>query len=221
MYKSVNVWNFHCECGETFTRNTIKKRGLNWVEILFLWSPWHHLVPYLRPQTLLSFEDILMHWKFCHFLQGHFCWCIQPTPQPLFMLKIWWLCSAKSELKIWGSIEATTWRCATIQQQTSSTPRPTTGCFWLNKDFLLSSEVPTDAFIGAKFTLCARRKLPLFGLKVQLTYVCAACGLFLIKADSLTLHSHVMLWGGFTNMFLGYILKIKGVIWLKDMFIYH
>lgn len=50
----------------------------------------------------------------------------------------------------------------------------------------MSSEVPTDAFIGAKFTLCARRKLPLFGLKVQLTYVYAARGLFLIKSDSLT-----------------------------------
>lgn len=46
--------------------------------------------------------------------------------------------------------------------------------------------MPTDAFIGAKFTLCARRKLPLFGLKVQLTYVSAARGLFLIKSDSLT-----------------------------------
>lgn len=46
--------------------------------------------------------------------------------------------------------------------------------------------MPTDAFIRAKFTLCARRKLPLFGLKVQLTYVSAARGLFLIKSDSLT-----------------------------------
>lgn len=106
----------------------------------------------------------------------------------LFILKLWLLCSAKSELKIRGSVTATIWRSATVQQQGSSTPGPTTGCFWLNKDFLLSSEVPTDAYIGAKFTLCARRKLPLFGLKVHLTYVCAAWGLFLIKSDTLTLH---------------------------------
>lgn len=64
--------------------------------------------------------------------------------------------------------------------------------FGLNKAFLLSSEVPTDAFIGAKFTLWARRKLPLFGPKVQLTYVSLLGGggvwggLFLIKSDSLT-----------------------------------
>lgn len=43
----------------------------------------------------------------------------------------------------------------------SHTPRPTTGCFSINKDFLLSTKVPTDAFIGAKFTLCTRRELPL------------------------------------------------------------
>lgn len=79
----------------------------------------------------------------------------------LFILRIRQLCSINWELKVRGSTTATMWRSAAVQQEGSYTPRPTTGCFSINKDFLLSTEVPTDAFIGAKFTLCTRRELPL------------------------------------------------------------
>lgn len=79
----------------------------------------------------------------------------------LFIFRIWQLCSVYWDLEIWGSTTATIWRSAAVQQEGSYTPRPTTGCFSINKDFLLSTEVPTDAFIGAKFTLCTRRELPL------------------------------------------------------------
>lgn len=48
-----------------------------------------------------------------------------------------------------------------VQREGSYSRGPTTGCFSINKDFLLSSEVQTDAFIGAKFTICTRRELPL------------------------------------------------------------
>lgn len=68
------------------------------------------------------------------------------------------LCSVNWDLDIWGSNAP--WRAAVVQER-SYTPRPTTGYFLINKDFLLSTEVPTDAFIGAKFTLCTRRELPL------------------------------------------------------------
>lgn len=97
----------------------------------------------------------------------------------LFTLRIWQLCSANWELEIWGSTTATMWRSAAVQQEGSSTPRPTTGCFSINKDFLLSTEVPTDAFIGAKFTLCARRELPLccpeWGCSSHRAFSCRSC----------------------------------------------
>lgn len=79
----------------------------------------------------------------------------------MFIFRIWQLCLVYWDLEIWGSTTATIWRSAAVQQEGSYTPRPTTGCFSINKDFLLSAEVPTDAFIGAKFTLCTRRELPL------------------------------------------------------------
>lgn len=53
------------------------------------------------------------------------------------------------------------WNMGLQHSERSYTLRPTTGCFLINKIFLLSTEVPTDAFIGAKFTLCTRRELPL------------------------------------------------------------
>lgn len=163
----INVLKCRRECSETFTRNTIK----TWTEsysptlglLCFLYT-WCTAQPILLPHTELAY---------------------------LFILKNVVALFGKSELKILGSITATGWRSANVQQPGSSTLGPTTGCFWLNKDFLLSSKVPTDAFIEAKFTLCARRKLPLFGLKVQLTYVCAAYGLFLINSDILISHSHI------------------------------
>lgn len=68
------------------------------------------------------------------------------------------LCSVNWDLDIRGS--SAPWHAAVLQER-SYAPRPTTGYFLINKDFLLSTEVPTDAFIGAKFTLCTRRKLPL------------------------------------------------------------
>lgn len=97
----------------------------------------------------------------------------------LFILRIWQLCSVYRDLEMWGSTRATTWRSAAVQPEGSHTPRPTTGCFWVNKDFLLSTEVPTDAFIGAKFTLCARRELPLccseWRCSSPAAYSCLSC----------------------------------------------
>lgn len=91
-------------------------------------------------------------------LPGHIHTSLMPA---VFILRIRQLCSVNWEHKIWGSSLATIWPCAAVQQEGSHTLRPTTGCFLINKDFLLSTEVPTDAFIGAKFTLQARREFPL------------------------------------------------------------
>lgn len=74
----------------------------------------------------------------------------------LFILRVRLLCSVNRAL----NMELKNNDCTVLQQEGSSNPGPTTGCFLLNKDFLLSAEVPTDAFIGAKFTLCTRRELP-------------------------------------------------------------
>lgn len=185
VYKSVNGLSFHCELSATFTKNTIKTwtELTQYIHVKFLW---HTVLNFGSSHYLILTSLCFMqraHWGCVICCCNASCcrakisWCIQITHTCL-SLNYGCFVPKKSELKIRGSVRAAIWRSATVQQQGSSTPGPTTGCFWLNKDFLLSSEVPTDAFIGAKFTLCARRKLPLFGLKVQLTYVSALLGGF-------------------------------------------
>lgn len=114
-----------------------------------------------------------------------------PYIVPLFILRIWQFCSANWDPEIWGSTTAIIWCSATALQEGSYTPRPTTGCFSINKDFLLSTEVPTDAFIGAKFTLCTRRELPSAVQReveaaMELFHVWADCWLLKTKSSSLS-----------------------------------
>ncbi len=154
VYGTVNVLNSHCEWNGSVAGSIIKA---HWVGRLNRVSDIKSMLNNTQQKAHWQMEQVLSVWRRA-VLSVHTHAYFMPV---LFILRIWQLSLVYWELEIQGSTTTTIWPSDAVQKEGSHTRRPTTGCFSINKDFLLSTEVPTDAFIGAKFTLCARRELPL------------------------------------------------------------